>query len=274
MGQEIRRNGLVDPHLIRSIERCSMNGLPALKTGEVGGWVLRFSEGYTNRANTVNPLELEDGLGDTNEIEDRLRRCEELYAGVGQPTIFKMTEAIRPENLEKVLVERGYRPHGPLVNMQTCELGPGEKGGAELIPGWGEDEEFRIVKEPQVSFLWFKAFARMNSLSISTMNILSRMLHRIEKMSMFVRIELFGSSVGCGYAVLEDGHLGLFDILVDERMRRQGIGELVMHELMEWGRNVGANMAYLQVVTDNEPALTLYRKLGFGTAYQYWYLKK
>jgi ribosomal protein S18 acetylase RimI-like enzyme len=40
-------------------------------------------------------------------------------------------------------------------------------------------------------------------------------------------------------------------------------------ELMSWGRQQGAERAYLQVREENEVARALYRSLGFSDAYRY-----
>jgi len=42
--------------MIQRIEELSMNALPALSTVFLNGWILRFSNGYTRRANSVNPI--------------------------------------------------------------------------------------------------------------------------------------------------------------------------------------------------------------------------
>ncbi|MGD9676211.1 MAG: GNAT family N-acetyltransferase, partial [Candidatus Bipolaricaulia bacterium] len=56
-----------------------------------------------------------------------------------------------------------------------------------------------------------------------------------------------------------------------EGERRRGYGEHLMHGLLAWGRGVGAQRAYLQVMLSNVGALSLYRTLGFQEAYRYWY---
>ena len=40
--------------MIQKIEELSMNAFPALSTVLVNGWILRFSDGYARRANSVN----------------------------------------------------------------------------------------------------------------------------------------------------------------------------------------------------------------------------
>jgi len=41
---------------IRSVEERSLNAWPSLHQMLYDGWVLRFSNGYTRRANSVSPI--------------------------------------------------------------------------------------------------------------------------------------------------------------------------------------------------------------------------
>lgn len=77
--------------------------------------------------------------------------------------------------------------------------------------------------------------------------------------------------VACGLGVLERGYLGIFDIVTDSRHRNRGFGEQIMVNLLKWGKENGAQHAYLQVLLNNAPALRLYSKLGFQENYRYWY---
>ena len=79
--------------LIRSIEELSLNAWPALNTAFYDGWVLRFAEGYTRRANSINPL-----YPSTLDPIEKIRVCEEIYAARGQDIVFKLTPACEPAN--------------------------------------------------------------------------------------------------------------------------------------------------------------------------------
>lgn len=69
--------------LERRIEKVSLNSWPALQQILFDGWVLRFSEGYTKRANSVNPL-----FASSLDVEVKIDTCERLYAERGLPPSF------------------------------------------------------------------------------------------------------------------------------------------------------------------------------------------
>jgi GNAT superfamily N-acetyltransferase len=80
-----------------------------------------------------------------------------------------------------------------------------------------------------------------------------------------------GSAVAAGLAVRDNPWVGLFEINVASDHRRRGLGRTLSNRLLAWGAESGALRAYLQVVSDNQPARALYRSLGFKPAYRYWY---
>jgi ribosomal protein S18 acetylase RimI-like enzyme len=75
-----------------------------------------------------------------------------------------------------------------------------------------------------------------------------------------------------GFAAYADDWVGFRSIEVDPAARRQGLGRAVMAALLEWGAELGATSAYLQVLGHNAPALALYDSMGFNTHHAYAYL--
>jgi len=55
----------------------------------------------------------------------------------------------------------------------------------------------------------------------------------------------------------------LITIAVDPNLRRKGIGEKVLSDLIDKVINVGANQFVLEVASNNKAAINLYTKLGF-----------
>src|SRR5260221_12454053 len=104
------------PAMIRFIEELSLNALPSQQTVYYDGWIVRFANGYTRRANSVNPL-----YPSTIPLEEKIEYCEALYGSKGQSTIFKLTSAVQPESLPEFLSRRGYIQDA-LTSVQTASL--------------------------------------------------------------------------------------------------------------------------------------------------------
>lgn len=87
-------------------------------------------------------------------------------------------------------------------------------------------------------------------------------------------LEHAGRLVACGMGVVERPYLGLFSLITDPVLRRQGYGRAAVMGLLGWGITEGADFAYLQVEEDNGPARRLYAGVGFSELYRYWYRVK
>ena len=240
--------------MIRTIEELSMNAWPAMQTLHYDGWVLRFADGYTKRANSVYPL-----YDSEMDLDEKIEFCKSFYRDLGLPAVFKMTEASTPADLDTRLDALGYRLDSP-TSVQTLDLGKGKHEIPSDVDLASDDTE-----------AWHEAFARMNNVSPDRRATHENILHAILPDKCYASISVEGHIIGCGLGVLQAGYLGIFDVVIDPDHRGQGYGTRLMDALLVWGVQQGANAAYLQVMCDNEPALGLYEKLGFQEKYQYWY---
>ena len=242
--------------MILFTEELALNAWPALQTLAYDGWLLRFAEGYTKRANSVNPL-----YGSTIPTLEKINYCEEIYTAQGLDTVFKLTSATRPENLDDILSERGYQKKD-LTSVQTLDLAnlvvPSEFGGT-------------VEATPQLTEEWLENFCRLNRVDEKYTPTMKRMLESIIPQRCFMALKQEGETVATGLAVLERGYVGLFDIVTASHLRKQGLGRQLILHLLNWARIHGAHHAYLQVVYENAPARRLYEKLGFQEIYTYWY---
>jgi len=262
-----------------TLEEISLNAWPALQTVVYDGWLLRFAEGYTRRANSVNPL-----YPSTLDLDEKLAFCEELYRGRGLPVIVKLTGAAQPPGLDAALKARGYYLDAPtavqLLDLERADLppapGPPSLLGTPGAPPTPNDAgPPSLLGTPDVEEAltpaWLEAYGRLSGLSEHNRSILPRILANIVPSHGYASVSIEGRIVATGLGILQSGWLGLYDIVTDPLSRGRGYGGQVVASLLRWGRARGATMAYLQVMLDNDPALRLYARLGFREYYRYWY---
>ncbi len=242
------------PATIRAIEEIAMAAQPALWTLNYDGWVLRFSEGHTRRANSVHPL-----YPSTLEVGEKIARCREIYEAQGLPLVFKMTAAAEPAGLDTALEEMGITTSAT-TSVQVRNLdGPLDE---PLQP---------VTLTGRPTGGWLDAFCRLTGVPPPRRDVLTRMLDGIFTPAAYASVTVDGDVVAVGLGVAVNGWVGIYDIATAEPLRRRGLGRDVVGALLQWGREAGAADAYLQVMVDNIPALALYDKLGFEEMYRYWY---
>ena len=237
------------------IEELSLNAWPALHTDIYDGWILRFANGYTKRANSISPL-----YPSTIPLDQKIEHCKLKYGLLGQPAIYKLTSGSLPADIDAELEQRGYGKID-LTAVQTLDLDQ-----------YDPKESPDTFVEPGFSAAWYQGFFYCAETSDPvTRQTAQTMLAKITGKIICAAKIRDGAVVGCGFGVIERGYIGIFDIVVARHCRGNGYGEAVVHRILAEAKNAGAGSAYLQVVEGNAPAENLYRKLGFRTAYHYWY---
>lgn len=240
--------------MVTIIEELSLNAWPSLQTVLYDGWIIRLANGYTKRANSVNPLHLS-----TMDIDEKIRFCENLYESKRLSVVFKITPAVYPNNLDEKLSTSGYQKDSP-TSVQIMDL---ESKNLQATP------EAKLQED--LSDEWLDDFCRMSAVSDTHREILRRILFNIVPPHCFVSLKSDDRVIACGLGVLQSEYIGLFDIVTDEAFRRRGYGKQVVNNILAWGKQNKAKRAYLQVMLNNAPALHLYSKIGFMEKYQYWY---
>jgi len=244
---------------IRALEELSLNAWPAQQTLLLDGWLLRFADGYTRRANSVQPLYPSSGA----PLEDKIAACEELYRQQGLPVIFKLTPASQPAELDARLEGLGYRREAD-TSVQTLDL------ASYAAPG----EDASLTLQASLSEEWLALYGRMSASRPEQLARHRAILAAIQPDACYAALSVEGVPAACGLAVRQSGWVGIYDILVDPAQRRRGLGLRLVRALLGWGARGGARDAYLQVMQNNPPALALYAKLGFSQSYPYWYRVK
>lgn len=239
------------------IEELSLNHWPPLSTLLYDGWVLRFADGYTKRANSISPI-YESVL----DLEHKIEVCEQIYSANKLPTIFKITPFIPPSRLDHLLEDKGYSLIDP-TSVLTLPLADIPE---PLLTS------ATIAEDPGTQ--WLEDYSRIADLTDRNKNTLKAMLSNIRTKKGFTSYTHEDRVVSCGLGVIEREYIGLYDIVTDAHVRNRGFAEQMILNLLKWGKENGATSSYLAVVANNAAAQRLYSKLGYSEVYKYWYRVK
>ncbi len=244
--------------LPRHVEEASLNAWPALSTYLFDGWLARFANGYTKRANSVTPL-----YPGVMDLDAKIEACEKLYRNQGLPPIFRLPAFVDDGEVDGRLAARGYQridtTSVETLDLSFCFAQSSER--AYILPGHSGMES------------WLSSFHRLSGDNPHRADAEThqQMLNNIIGEKCFMVLMVDGEVVACGLAVANSDHVGIFDAIVAEEHRRQGYGTELMESLLDWAVNQHASHAYLQVMAANTPAINLYDKLKFKELYRYWY---
>ena len=243
---------------IQMLEELALNAFPSLQTELYDGWVLRFSNGYTYRGNSVNLL-----YAGQLPLDDKICYCETRFAADRLPTVFRLNDAT-PAGVEDTLAAHGYAA-GKRADIMTAPI-----DALQLM------QPTALVEiQPQFEDEWMSNFLRLNGLDDPKKARTAEAMFRAIHGDIFAAsITLDGVMAGCGLGVLERGWVGLYDIRVDPAYRKRGLGESICSAILQAAGRSGAQHSYLQVASDNAPAIHLYTKMGYRQLYSFWYRVK
>lgn len=240
---------------IRFLEELGANAHVALNVMQYDGWLLRFSNGHTNRANSVSVL-----YPSAIPAEEKIPYCEERYRAQGLPCVFKLTD--QDAGLKAVLEKRGYRTVTPTDVMVTDLREPGK-----------QDASVTFSDQPAED--WLSAYFAFEELNDPNRQATFRaMLARVQIPACYASLTQDGRTAACASIALEHGYALLQNVVVRPDRRGRGCGEAICRAALSEAAERGARHAWLQVVGSNQAALHLYQKLGFRKLYGYCYMKQ
>lgn len=240
---------------IRQLEAAAFRAWPATNVQHDGTWAVRLTASHpSRRLNSVNPLD----PSDHNDIAARVARVGQRFRGYGRQLTFRQSP-LAPLELTQFLEERGFCRIGNSVVLSAA------------IDRLSTENAFDQIPLKDVG-RYVDASIQIHDHDAQIKPGLSEVITAIKPAAgMFVLEDDDGpvSSVIC----VQDGSLaGILDLATREEQKRQGKGRRLLAAALKWAKNRGANTAWLQVESDNEAALAMYEKLGFETAYRYFYL--
>ena len=240
-----------------TIEELSINAWPALQTIIYDGWVIRLSNGYGNRANSINPI-----YPSNMELSAKLNYCDELFTRHNLLTTYKLLGCEEHKTIEETLEGLGYRKINE-TSIQVCNV-PDNPGN----PARG------IIVNDGFSDQWKESVIEFNRIEEKHTQVFRKIVDNVAVEKIVVHKEIDGKIVGCGYGAIDNGYVGIFDIVVKEEFRGKGYGREIVEAILSGAAERGVKKTYLQVMINNSVALHLYKKMGYREIYRYWYRKK
>ena len=243
---------------IQKFEEMCLNGHVALNTLLYDGWLLKFSEGYTGRANSVSVL-----YPSSKPLEKKVSYCEEVYKKQQLPCQFKLTEL--DSELNDYLAKRGYQPVTP-THLMVCDL-------EDWSTPSNADSSIKYIFSSKPDE-WLPVYFKIHEINdLRDQDIFRRMVAKVLVDTIYCTLMLDGKPAACASAAIENGYMLLQNVVVSSELRGHGLGKKVCSATIEKAKEAGAHHSYLQVVQTNDIAVNLYKKLGFEKLYSYWYMK-
>jgi ribosomal protein S18 acetylase RimI-like enzyme len=131
-----------------------------------------------------------------------------------------------------------------------------------------------IIIDTEFNNKWINGFIECSNIKKENIETIKTMLKNIIGNKIVIYKEIEGKITGCGYGIIENNFVGIFDIIVKENERGKGYGKEIVKTILSEAGKQGIKKSYLQVVNNNTIAKKLYRELGYKEEYKYWYRRK
>lgn len=260
---------------LRQIEEVALNASPCLQQSLYDGWVLRFAQGQSMRANSANVLD--QGV---LPLPEKIAHVEQMYRAQHLPPIFRVTENSPESLLDQALAGRGYSIEIPCWVMTASNLSnvantvAGTGLSAEVLPfdDWLANTH-RLKQDTAANQALHGArLARLVSIAALGLPACDAFVpHTQAPQAHLLAVRDTTGIVGCAMGITEGVFAGIFNVVIASELRGRGLGKALMFALLERFHQAGQQQIYLQVESTNTAAIALYQGLGFSLAYRYWY---
>ncbi|WP_158885286.1 GNAT family N-acetyltransferase [Amycolatopsis anabasis] len=235
---------------VLTLEQACADAWPPLVGDKIGDWRLRAAAGFTGRANSALAVG-DPGMPVARALEIV---CDFAHSNGIPP----MAHAIRGGAVEDALTAAGWTPHATHPRGFEVSVLTAPVDGATA-------PEVRVLDAPTPD--WWRLAAGSPEPTAAQRHVLTG-----APLVGYGVAEAGGETAGTVRAAVVDDLLHISVLAVDPAFRRRGLAKALLRAGGAWGAERGARTCVLQVATHNDPALGLYRALGFTEhhRYRYW----
>lgn len=252
---------MFDEEGIRDLERRAAECWPPFSQGILEGWQLRFSEGVSRRANSVLALE-ETG---SSALDLRIDAAEKFYRQRGLPCRFQISGAVAPHGLDAELERRGY-----VMEARTLVM---TADAASVVKNLADRQalRFRARLFSGPTGAWFQVYGGGLAQGRER-GLRCRLAEGLPAPRAYAVVDDGTEPAAVGAAVIRDDWALILCMATRDGYRRRGHAARVLAALAAWAADTDrARRLFLQVESDNRPAMALYHLAGFQAAHTYYY---
>ncbi|MGE0098347.1 MAG: GNAT family N-acetyltransferase [Hydrogenophaga sp.] len=240
---------------IETLERATLQAVAPEAVEILPGWLLPMDGGTVGRAHSAVPLSHEQpDTGVLNAIVNR-------YEARGFAPVFRLPDIDAFHGMHRALQRQGFTRRQPTLT-QTARV-------ADLLamPAGLAGE---LAAAPDAAWLAMFLGEGLDPVDgISRARSLARAAG-----TMYASWREDGQTLACGAASFSHGWLGVHGMRTAAAQRGRGLAARLLRTMAQEAERRGIERVFLQVDASNAPALSLYRRLGFGTAWPYAYWRR
>jgi len=240
------------------VEEAGLNASAPPQQRLLDGWLVRYLPGKARRARCINAV----AMGRL-PLKDKLAMAAEVYREADLPMIFRLSRFTQPASLDAELGTRGYVVVDSTRVMVVTRL--------PVAPAAPLPAGCRWVALNGAAFADAVGALRGSPHAHCQSHALRLQHSPVPYQGYAIQRDTDGTVLACGQFAREADLVGLYDVMTLESARGQGLAGRLCERMLSIAALQGGRTGYLQVDSENEPALTVYRRLGFADAYRYHY---
>jgi len=242
---------------IEAIERATVAAVSPEASEELDGWLLPFDGGTVKRAKSAVPLHRSAVDAAT------LDRIEDRYNSRRVAPALRLADADCFDGLRAELERRHYVEDNP-----TCVQIGTVRQMRQVMAGAGPLADVdRTPDDAWAALFLGEGFDPVDG------------AHRVRSLarakgSLYASVRENGRTVAAGAMAFGHGWASVHGMRTDKAHRGRGLAGRVLAGLAQAALTAGFERVFLQVDAQNHPALSLYRRAGFTTHWQYRYWQR
>lgn len=247
-----------DETLLSRVEDAGLNASAPPQQRWLDGWLVRYLPGKARRARCINAV----AVGRL-PLENKLDLAADVYRDAGLPMIFRLHRFTQPKGLDDALALLNYAVVDHTRVMVCARLPADADRPLPAGTRWARLDGAAFAKA---------VGALRGSPPEHCLSHALRLQHSpVPYEGYAILRDGTDEILACGQFAREGAFVGLYDVFTHQSARGHGLASHLCERLLSASTNQGAKVAYLQVEADNQPALAVYRRLGFAEGYQYHY---